>query len=261
VDVDMKMKSSHLVRALTLLVGAGIWEIASRCIDEPLLLPTFTATAEALLDAFKGDGVIFSHINESLIVLLTGFAIGSILAIVVTVLAMTNRSSSQALAALTATFSPLPAVAIFPIALMWLGINAKSMVFVAGFASFFPVSVSVLQGLRSVSETTRFVGMNFGLRGISFVIRILIPASLTFLLSGLRSGFANGFRALIAVEMVIGAASGKGGLGWYLMANKQNLEIPSVYAGIICIMLIGLFFEAFFHYVEKVTVERWGMLR
>jgi NitT/TauT family transport system permease protein len=80
-------------------------------------------------------------------------------------------------------------------------------------------------------------------------------------MTGLRNGLSNAFRALVALEMVMGAASGTGGIGWFVMSQKQNLEIPSVFAGIIVIMAIGLAFEGLFALIERRTVRRWGMLR
>ncbi|MBP6138912.1 MAG: ABC transporter permease, partial [Brachymonas sp.] len=61
-------------------------------------------------------------------------------------------------------------------------------------------------------------------------------------------------------EMVIGAATGSGGLGWAVMAAKQNLEIPQVYAAILAIMIVGLAFEGVFRLIEAKTVRKWGML-
>ena len=72
---------------------------------------------------------------------------------------------------------------------------------------------------------------------LSHTARILIPGALPSIMTGLRNGLSNAFRALIALEMVIGAAVGTGGLGWFVMAQKQNLEIPSVFAGIVAIIV------------------------
>ena len=105
------------------------------------------------------------------------------------------------------------------------------------------------------------VGRNLGFRGPSLLFRVLVPASLPSILSGLRNGVTNGFRALIAVELVMGAATGSGGLGWFIMMQKQNLEIPTVFAGILSILLLASLFEILFSVVEWLTIRRWGMLR
>ena len=66
--------------------------------------------------------------------------------------------------------------------------------------------------------------------------------------------------SLWSLRLVMGAATGSGGLGWFVMINKQNLEIPTVFAGIIGIMLVGSLFELLFKALERLTVGRWGML-
>jgi len=111
-----------------------------------------------------------------------------------------------------------------------------------------------------VSTTLRMVGRNYGLRGISFVTKILIPAAFPSILTGPKIGWAFAWRTLIAAELVFGVSSGKGGLGWYIYENKNMLEIPAVFAGLFTVILIGLFVENLvFRNVEKATVRRWGM--
>jgi NitT/TauT family transport system permease protein len=248
-------------RALVVIVVLVIWEIAARWTDKPLLLPSVLDTLEALKNALTSqDDNLWNYILESLKALLTGFGIGTVVAGLLTIFAVNTQIGEDFLSTITSAFAPLPAIAIFPLALMWLGISNASVVFITTWATVFPVAIAMFQGFRGVSETLRAVGRNFGLRGLSHTARILIPGALPSIMTGLRNGLSNAFRALIALEMVIGAAVGTGGLGWFVMAQKQNLEIPSVFAGIVAIMAIGLVFEGLFALIEQRTVRRWGML-
>jgi NitT/TauT family transport system permease protein len=104
------------------------------------------------------------------------------------------------------------------------------------------------------------VGRNYGLKGPRFVAKILIPAALPSILTGLKIGWAFAWRTLIAAELVFGVSSGKGGLGWYIFENKNMLDIPAVFAGLFTVILIGLLVEnVIFRNIEAVTVRRWGM--
>ncbi len=249
-------------RTVVVLAVLLLWEIAARWTDKPLLLPDVLATLTALADSLASpEDSLWSYIGESLKALSAGFAIGTTIAALLTIFAVNTRIGEDFLSTVTSAFAPLPAIAIFPLALMWLGISYASIVFITTWATIFPVAIAMFQGFRGVSETLRAVGRNFGLRGLGHTARILIPAALPAIMTGLRNGLSNAFRALIALEMVIGAAAGSGGLGWFVMAQKQNLEIPSVFAGIIAIMVIGLAFEGGFALIERRTVRRWGMLR
>jgi NitT/TauT family transport system permease protein len=65
---------------------------------------------------------------------------------------------------------------------------------------------------------------------------------------------------LIAAELVFGVSSGGGGLGWFIFERKNQLEIPSVFAGLLCVILIGLLVEnLIFRVIEERTVRKWGM--
>jgi len=100
------------------------------------------------------------------------------------------------------------------------------------------------------------------LRGLPYVARILIPAAFPSILSGLKIGWAFGWRTEIAAELVFGASSGDGGLGWFIFENKNNLEIPAVFAGLLAVIGLGLLVENLvFRAIEMRTVERWGMQR
>ncbi|STV72942.1 Taurine transport system permease TauC [Klebsiella michiganensis] len=111
-------------------------------------------------------------------------------------------------------------------------------------------------------ETLRMAGRNYGLRGPRYVITILIPASLPAILSGLKIGWAFAWRTLIAAELVFGASSGEGGLGWYIFQNRNELFTDRVFAGLLTVIAIGLLVEGIvFASLEKITIKRWGMQR
>lgn len=257
------MKMPHWLRKILVIVTILVfWQIAAIWANTPLILPTFTETLAAFIKAIMApDDNLLRYVWETSRSLFAGFCIGTLVATILTVLATNTRVGEEFLVTITSAFAPLPAVAVFPLSLMWFGISYTSVVFIAVFATVFPVAVSMTQGFRAVSDTLRNVGRNLGMSRIGLTCRILIPAALPAILSGLRSGFSNGFRALVAVEMVIGTATGAGGVGWFVMSSKQNLDIPLVYAGIFSIMAVGLVFEGFFALIEKYTVRRWGMLQ
>jgi NitT/TauT family transport system permease protein len=105
-------------------------------------------------------------------------------------------------------------------------------------------------------------GQNYGLRGVRYVTLILIPAALPSILAGLKIGWAFAWRTLIAAELVFGATSRSGGLGWFIYENRNELETPSVFAGLFVVIIIGLLVESvIFRFIESRTVRRWGMQR
>ena len=101
-----------------------------------------------------------------------------------------------------------------------------------------------------------------GLRGLGFVAQILVPSALPSILAGLKIGWAFAWRTLIAAELVFGATSGKGGLGWFIFQNRNELYTDRVFAGLAAVILIGLAVEGLvFSTIERLTVQRWGQQR
>ena len=103
------------------------------------------------------------------------------------------------------------------------------------------------------------VGRNYNLSGLRFVARILIPAAFPSILAGLKIGWAFAWRTLIAAELVFGTTSGQGGLGWFIFENRNLLDIPAVFAGLLTVIIIGLIVEnLIFRTIERNTVQKWG---
>lgn len=242
-----------------LLVLALIWEAYARWLNNPLVLPTCGATLQAFADKLV-SGELLLKAGVSLKVLLQGYAIGLALALALSVLAMTTRLGQDLLELLTAMLNPLPAIALLPLALVWLGLGNPSIVFVLVHSVMWPVALNTHAGFQAVSPTLRMVGRNVGLTGPAYVLRILVPAAFPSILAGLKVGWAFAWRTLIAAELVFGTTSGSGGLGWFIYENKNVLDIPAVFAGLFAVIVIGLLVEGLiFRNLERATVRKWGM--
>jgi NitT/TauT family transport system permease protein len=253
------VNQAWLRKTLILVAIAAGWEIYARELNNPLLVPTFTATLEAFA-AGMISGDLTQKVANSVVLLLKGYAIGLVLALVFTALAMMSRIGNDLLETLTSAFNPLPAIALLPLALIWFGLGDISIIFVLVHSVLWAVALNTHSGFRSVSNTLRMVGRNYGLRGPRFIAKILIPAAFPSILTGLKIGWAFAWRTLIAAELVFGVSSGKGGLGWYIYENKNMLDIPAVFAGLLTVILIGLCVEnLIFRNIEAATVRKWGM--
>jgi NitT/TauT family transport system permease protein len=250
---------SAVRKVAILLFLAVVWEVYARWLNNPLLFPTFGATLEAFYQAIFGGGLL-GKAWTSIKVLLIGYSAGIALAALLTVFAITSRIGTDFLETLTSMFNPLPAIALLPLALIWFGLGNGSLVFVLIHSVLWAVALNTHSGFLSVSSTMRMVGRNYGLRGLPYVGRILIPAAFPSILTGLKIGWAFAWRTLIAAELVFGVSSGSGGLGWFIYENKNQLEIPNVFAGLFTVIVIGLLVEnVIFRTIEARTVRKWGM--
>jgi NitT/TauT family transport system permease protein len=246
-------------KTVLLVLLAATWEIYARVLNNPLLFPTFSSTVGALLTAI-GAGTIPRAGAYTLSLLLKGYVTGLAFAALLTAFASVSRIGADLLETLTAMFNPLPSIALLPLALIWFGLGDGSVIFVLVHAVLWAVALNTFAGFRGLSPTLRMVGQNYGLTGFAYVVRILIPGAFPSILTGLKVGWAFAWRTLIAAELVFGVSSGSGGLGWYIFENKNQLRIPEVFAGLLTVILFGLFVEnVIFRTIERHTVRRWGM--
>jgi NitT/TauT family transport system permease protein len=236
-----RLVNNDAARRFAVLAGfLLLWEGYALFLDNPLLFPRFSET--------------------SMQPLLIGYAGGIILAAILTTLAVSSRIGADLLSTLTAMFNPLPAIAVLPLALIWFGLGMPSLVFVIIHSVLWAVALNTLSGFRSVPETLRLSGKNCGLSGIRYVALLLIPAAFPAILAGLKIGWAFAWRTLIAAELVFGVSSRSGGLGWYIYEARSELDTARVFAGLLSVILIGLFVESvIFRAIEYRTIQRWGM--
>ncbi|PNG24342.1 ABC transporter permease [Methylocella silvestris] len=257
--LELLYNVSMFRKALILIALAVIWEIYGRILNNDLLFPTFSATVSAFLQSVI-DGVLPARAWASIRILLVGYAIGVLLAGILTAIAMASRIGTDFLETMTSMFNPLPAIALLPLALIWFGLGNGSLVFVLVHSVTWAIALNTHSGFLSVSKTLKMVGRNYGLAGPRFIWDILIPAAFPSILTGLKIGWAFAWRTLIAAELVFGVSSGSGGLGWFIFENKNMLDIPNVFAGLLTVILIGLVVEnLIFQTIERRTIQRWGM--
>jgi NitT/TauT family transport system permease protein len=261
-NIVNRLRRSVAVRRFVILVLFAVaWQIAADIKDDPLLFPSFADTASAFLQSARYEDLLNSAAN-SLVVLLKGYALALAVAFVLVSSAAILPFMRDAVQTLAAIFNPLPAIALLPLAMLWFGLGEPSLLLVLVHSVIWPFSLASLSGFEQVPETQRLVGRNYGLRGLRYIFYILLPAALPSILSGLRLAWAFAWRTLIAAELVFGVSSGRGGLGWFIYRNRNDLLTDRVFAGLATVILIGLFVEfAIFQLIERRTVRRWGMQR
>lgn len=261
-SLPQRLWAQPVVRRIAILaVLAALWQLLATWQDNDLLLPTFTQTLQALWEGVA-SGELLDKAAISLQVLVQGYVLGIVGALVLTTLAVSTQLGRDVLTTLTSMFNPLPAIALLPLSLLWFGLGQGSLLFVLVHSVLWPLSLNTYAGFQAVPETLRMAGRNYGLKGVRYVLQILVPAALPSILSGLKVAWAFAWRTLIAAELVFGASSGKGGLGWYIFQNRNELYTDKVFAGLLTVIAIGLLVETLgFHTLERLTVRKWGTQR
>jgi len=196
---------------------------------------------------------------HTLQVLLEGMFFGTTIGFVLASFAVFSKFGHDLLTVLSAILNPLPSIAILPLAMIWFGLKPESIVFVVALATIWPVAINTDTGFRTISNTTQMAARNLGLSGWRMVTDVLLPAALPYIITGLKSAWAFGWRTVVAAELVFGVAGSSGGLGWYINNARYFLQTSNIFAGLIVISLLGIAVETLFTLLERRTVIKWGM--
>lgn len=247
-------------RRVALLIGMLVlWQAYVTIFDvNPLLVSSPVDVAVAIYEGIVG-GALLNGTLTTLKILLTAMAIGILMAAVLTTLATWTAIGDDILVLLTSMLNPLPSIAVLPLAILWFGLNTTALVVVIANAVIWPIAINVSTGFRTVNPTFLAVGRNIGLSGWKLVKDVLMPAALPHTISGLKTGWAFGWRTIIAAELVFGVAGGTGGLGFFINDARYFLRTPDIFAGLVTIALIGIALDLLFGVLERKTVIKWGM--
>lgn len=246
-------------RVLVVLFLLAVWQLyVSISGVDGLLFSTPAEVGSALIHGIT-SGDLLSATATTLRVLLIGMAIGTLIAILLTTLAVWTRFGEDVLVVASSMLNPLPSIAILPLAILWFGLTTQALVFVVANAVIWPIAINVNTGFRTVNPTIMAVGRNIGLGRWRMISEVLFPAALPHTISGIKTAWAFGWRTIVASELVFGVAGGKGGLGYFINNSRYYLQIPDVFAGLVTIAVIGLAIDLVFIFIERRTVVRWGM--
>jgi len=234
-------------------VRSGIFPKAERLF--PSLVDIFKALAEVI-----ASGELFGLMGYSLYLIVLGLFIGVVLALVLSILAISSQTIAGFVDTAVTIMHPLPGIALLPLAILWFGTGQEPIVFIIVHAILWPMILNIMAGFKAIPAIYREVGQNIGLSGPRLAISIMLPAAFPYLLAGLKIGWARSWRALIAAEMIFGTSGTQGGLGWYIYQQRYFINVSGVFAALIVIMVIGILIEdILFGLIERKTVKKWGM--
>lgn len=246
-------------RAAILILLIVAWQLYVTVFQvNPLLVSGPLDVGKAIISGLA-DGSLLDATLTTLKILLTAMTIGIVIAAALTTFATWTKFGEDVLVLFTSMLNPLPSIAVLPLAILWFGLNTTALVVVIANAVIWPIAINVSMGFRTVNPTFIAVGRNIGLSGWKLVRNVLIPAALPHIISGLKTGWAFGWRTIIAAEMVFGVAGGKGGLGFFINDARYFMHTPDIFAGLVTIAAIGIVLELLFVLLERMTVVKWGM--
>jgi NitT/TauT family transport system permease protein/taurine transport system permease protein len=221
----------------------------------------FPSPASVLTDLFAKviySNTLLFHIKESLVRLSLGYAVGIAGGLVMGIVMGLNKTITRFLEPLLDFAHAIPGITWLPIAILWLGIGYKTVVFIILLAVFFPILYGTLTGLKTMSLKFSNVALMCGAKKWQIIAYVLLPGAMPSIINGIRIGAAYGWRGLVAAEMI--AASS--GIGWMIIDARSWLNTETVILGAIIIGILWLCMDRFIlKTIETKTIERWGMIR
>lgn len=245
--------------ALPVLVVLLTWELTARFSGvSPALFPSLVTIGKAL-GRMATDGALFADIWGTLSRLFQAVFIGAAIGTLLGVLMGYVRVVEHALVLPVNFLLSIPGTALFPLALIWLGLSETAIIAILIYEVVLTVAVTTWSGAKSIDPSLIRAARALGATGSGMVFRALIPATLPAIITGYRLAFSRAWRILIIAEMMVSVTSG---LGYRLYWAREFFHYDVVYAGLIVVGFLGLLIErVFLRTLERATIERWGTMR
>ncbi len=257
-----------IVKLIFVVAVLALWEFVSkRGMLGPrtsLIFPDLETIGAAFIRNFTvgyAGNSLWVYIGNSMKLLLQGLFIGIFLAFICSGLAMVNRAFFHIFNLVISVFDLLPGVALLPVVIIIFGVRPGVIVFLVVHAVLWPMSRNILDGFMAVPKIYVEAGLNMGLKGVTLLTGVYLPASISYIVSGLKVGWARAWRGLLSAEMIFGLAACPG-LGLFINQMRTSLNNAEMYATLIVIIIIGVIVQyGVLEPIEKNTSKKWGMTR
>jgi len=234
----------------------GIWALLAKLQIWPsYIFPTPSGVASTLRAGFA-DHSFWIAIAVSMRRMLIGYGLSVGLGLVLGLGIASNKFLEQTLGGLLVSLQSLPSICWLPMAVLWFGLTEKAIIFVVIMGSLLSVTISMEAGRKQLPRIYSMAGRNLGARGLQLFWHVTLPASLPYLVAGLKQGWAFAWRSLISGEMIFVTL----GLGQLLMMGRDLNDMSQVVAVMILIIALGsLVDRLLFNALERRIQQRWGV--
>jgi ABC-type nitrate/sulfonate/bicarbonate transport system permease component len=245
----LKTRWSGLVLIALLLV---CWELLARSQGSgALAFPPFSRVF-ATFWSLIANGTSVSILWPSLERLVAGYMLALVLGVGVGVAMGYFQSVYALLEPLTEVLRPIPVPAYIPIAILFLGLDNEMKIFVIAFSSFFPILLNTYSGVRAVDIIQINTARTFGKSASAILLKVILPAALPQIFTGMRISLAISLIMVVISEMVASID----GIGFYILNAQRTFRVPEMYAGVMMLGLLGYALNLLFVQFERVVL-RW----
>ena len=222
----------------------------------PYIFPTPWGVLEALWAGFA-DHSFWIAIAVSMRRMLVGYGVSVVFGMILGLGIASSKFLEETVGGLLVSLQSLPSICWLPIAVLWFGLTEKAILFVVVMGSLLSVTISMETGRRQLPKIYSMAGRNLGAKGLQLFLYVTLPASLPYIVTGLKQGWAFAWRSLISGEMIFVSL----GLGQLLMMGRDLNDMSQVIAVMILIIALGYLVDGLvFKTLERRLEERWGLV-
>jgi NitT/TauT family transport system permease protein len=197
---------------------------------------------------------IYEHLAASLVRAVSGFAIAAILAIPLGLLVGRIRAVREFVDPVIRSLYPIPGIAWIPLAILWFGLGNTAVIFVVVIAEFFPLYFNTEAGARNINPILVDAARCFGAKRLTLFRRVILPASIPYIIIGMRIALGGAWRMIVAAEML----ASESGIGSVLMESRFQFRASDLMMAMILISIVGYATERLIiGTLEKKTTEKW----
>lgn len=242
-----KFEDRFFVSLIIPILLVVLWQIAAN-VDavNVQLFPSPARIAQAFLDSVK-SGKLQENIFISLERVLIGYFYGALLGVVVGVILGLSHKAYKLCSFLFEILRPVPIIAWVPVLIMILGIGEISKIIVIMIGSFWAVFLNTYDGIRNVDTKYIEVANMFMKNKQETVFRVMLPAALPNIFTGLRIGIGSAWISVIGAELIASSA----GLGYMISYSREMSQPANMYVSVFIIGIIGYLINAILKFVEK----------
>jgi ABC-type nitrate/sulfonate/bicarbonate transport system permease component len=229
-----RQNRAWLLRLASIAIILGAWEIFGRRIS-PIFMSYPSAIAVAALRMFR-SGELLDALLQSLRILLLGFSVAAILGVTIGLLMGRYRALETATDWLVNALYSTPLVAVVPLVILWFGLGFKAKFFIVIILAIFPILINTASGVRNVPKPLIDVGTAFAASEREIFTKIILPAALPYMITGLRLGIGRAIIGIVVAEFFTAIT----GLGALIVKYGNQYDTASMFVPILLLMLLGV---------------------
>jgi NitT/TauT family transport system permease protein len=244
--VPVEQKSLLWVaRTVSVIFVLGMWEVLGRQVD-PLFMsyPTAIAEAGAVMIA---SGELLSGLIASFETLFTAFAIATVIGILVGMLIGRYKLVDVSTDWLVSALYTTPQVAIIPLVILWFGLGSAAKIFIVTVSAVFPILINTTAGVRNIPTNLIDVGMAFAANERQIFTKVIVPAALPYVMTGLRLGLGRAIIGMVVAEFFTAIT----GLGAIIVKYGNQYDTASMFVPIFVLMFLGVLLSALLRRAEE----------